>query len=177
MMIKKFRMCLMMGVVLLGLTACGFQLRNHNELAQPLHTVYLQTDNPYGSLESSLRQTLRSSGVKLADTANAAPVTLQLSKPAAINSTSTMGPSSQSRAYTLAYAVTFALVNTQGKILVGPETLQASRSLILSANQLPQSNNQTDILNHEMERDIINQLYNRLRSKQVAEALSLKPGK
>jgi LPS-assembly lipoprotein len=159
-------------IAVLVLNACGFQVRNQNELAQPLHMLYIKTDSPYGSFESGLRQTLHSSGVTLTDNARTAPVILQLSKPYETNANTTIGPSSQSRAYALDYQVTYTLMDAHGKIFIGPETLSTYRNLILSPNQLPQSNNQTDVLKYEMERDLISQLYNRLRSKQVDDALS-----
>lgn len=156
----------------LMLNACGFQLRDENELALPLHTLYIQTNSPYGSFESNLCQTLHSSHVTLATSAQAAPVVLRLSKPLESNTNTTVGPSNQSRTYTLTYQITYTLTNAQGKVFIGPETLTTSRNLVLSPNQLPQSNNQTDVLKYEMERDLISQLYNRLRSKQVSDALS-----
>jgi len=168
-MMSKKLLSPIIAAIFLMLTACGFQLRGDHELPQPLHRLYLEADNPYGSLESSLRRTLRSSDVILTNTAQVASVTLKLYKPIQTNTNTTMGPSSQSRAFALTYQVRYALVDPQGHILLGPENLATSRSLILSANQLPQSNNQSDVLKHEMERDIINQLYNRLNSEQVAE--------
>lgn len=158
--------------IVLMLSACSFQFRGQNTLPQSLRTLYLQSNNPYGSLESTLRQTLHSSGVTLVNTAQSAPVTLQISNPIQTNNGATVGPSSGTRVYTLSYQVTFTLSNTQNKIFVGPRTLTAIRNLTLSPNQLPQSNNQVDILNREMERDIVNQLYNMLRSEQVIQALS-----
>lgn len=171
-MLKKITLCLVTLIVVLGLTACGFHLRNQGQLSQSIHTLYLETSSPYGSLESNLSQTLRSSGVTLVDKAKAAPITLQLSKPIESDINATIGPSSQSRAYTLTYQVSYTLKNAQGKVLLGPETVTTTRNFILEANQLPQSNNQMSVLRYEMERDIVNQLYNRLRSKQVAQITS-----
>lgn len=170
--IRYFLTLLTLTIMLLGISACGFQLRGQNALPKSLHVLYFQTENQYGSLESMLRHTLRSSGVVLVNSAHAAPITLQLSTPVQTNNNATVGPSSRTRVYTLSYQVTFTLKNAQGKILVGPRTLATSRNLTLSANQLPQSNNQIDILSREMERDIVNQLYNVLCSKQVIQTIS-----
>jgi LPS-assembly lipoprotein len=171
-MIKfRYLFSLLSCVVLISLSACGFHLRSYNELPPAMHTLYLQTENPYGSFEASLRYNLRTSGVILVDAANKAPITLKISKPLQTNSNLATGPSSQARTYSISYEVTFSLANAQGENLLPPQTLNTSRNLILSANQLPQSNNQIDILNRDMEQDIINRLQNRLRSKQIIAAL------
>lgn len=162
-------------LALFGLIGCGFQFRDQNALPPGLRTLYLQTANPYGSLEAELRQTLRASGVVLVDNKKQAPVTLQLSNPVRTNSSATVGPSSQSRVYTLVYSVIFTLANSDGKLFMSPQTLTAVRTLTLAANQLLQSNNQLATLNKEMEREIIDHLYNHLRSQQVMQALQSKP--
>lgn len=174
MMIKKLRVCLL-GILLCGLTACGFQLRGHDLSALSLKAIYLQLDNPYGSLESKLRHMLHASGVTLVNDPARAPLSLHLYPSSTTNTNAMVGPSSQSRSYTLTYTVTYVLSDAKRAISLPPETLQVSRDLILSANQLPQSNNQIAVLNREMERDIISQLYNRLRSAEVEKVFLAKP--
>lgn len=160
---------------LIGLTGCGFQLRGQEGFPACLQVLYLQTENTYDPLETTLhqklRQIMRSSGVQLVETMRQAPVTLQLSRPIQTINSNVIGPSSQTRIYTVHYSVSVTLMDSHGKILTGPRLLQTSRSLTLSANQLLESNNQLDILTQEMEQEILNQLYQVLHAKQVLQSL------
>jgi len=169
---KTFFRIIITGLIFFNLTACGFHLRGQNELPPALHTVYLQTDNPYGQFESTLKQTLISAGVVMVDSPRAAPVTLSISKPVLANSMSTLGASNQTRVYTVVYTVTFSLMNAQGKVLFPATPITSTRSLTLSANQLLDSNSQLTLLEQEMQRDVIDQLYNRLMSQQIAQVLN-----
>lgn len=161
---------LLFGALLL--TGCGFHLGPQQPLPAPLHTMYLETDNPYGSLASLLRKELRSSHVTLVDSAQAAQVVLQLSKPVQGTTNATIGPTSQARIYLVKYEVSYTLKDKHGKVLLGPRELKSTRNLVLNANQLLQSNSQLSNLYSEMEHDIVTQLYSQLRSEQVQQALS-----
>ncbi len=52
------------------------------------------------------------------------------------------------------------------------QTLGTTRTLTLNAYQLIDSNNQLGLSEQEMQRELINQLYNRLTSKQVFEIIN-----
>lgn len=169
-LMKNKLIILLLSVLMLG--GCSFSLGPQQQLPAQLHTLYLETDNPYGSLESSLRKVFHSSNVTFVDSAQAATMTLQLSKPTKTNSGATVGPSSQSRIYVIKYVATYTLKDKQDKILLGPRELSSTRSLVLNANQLLQSNNQLSSLYTEMERDIVMQLYSQLRSEKAAQALA-----
>lgn len=162
---------ILVSLILIGVSACGFQPRNFNTLPKALHTLYIQSDDPYGSLTTTLRQTLRTSGINVVDSPSVAAVTLKLSRPVRTDNSATVGPTTSTRVFALTYSVTFTLTDSQGKNLLKPQTLTTSRTLTMAANQLLQSNNQLSTLTKEMEREIVNQLYNHLRSERVAEAL------
>lgn len=151
------------------LLGCGFSLRNANELPPTLQHLYLKTEEPFGRFETTLRATLRSSGVQLVTSPDQAPVTLAVSKPELSYSGSTVGTSNQSRVYSVVYAVAVSLLTPDGKVLWGPKMLRSLRNLTLSANQMIESNNQLSLLEQDMQRDVITQLYNRLGSEQVAQ--------
>lgn len=167
--------CIFLSLILLSMAGCGFRLRNQNELPPHLHILYLKTANPYGSFETNLGEALRSSGVTLVNSPQSAPITLLVFKPLQTNYSSTGGPSSQARVYIFRYSVTFTLTNASGKYLLKPQTLSTTRNLTLTANQLLQSNNQLSTLEREMQREIINQMYNRLSAEQVFKAVRLLP--
>jgi LPS-assembly lipoprotein len=159
-------------ISLFNLTACSaFHLRGQNELPPALRVLYVQTDDPYGLFTATLRTTLRSSGVTLVDSPALAKVTLNVSKPLLANRGVTIGSSNQTRIYSVSYSVNYVLTASDGKPILPAQTLTTSRTLTLSPNQLLESNNQLVLLEQEMQRELINQLFNRLTSQQVAQAL------
>ncbi len=171
---RIFLVFILSTLILCSLTACAFKLRGQNELPQGLRVMYLATDNPYGTFELNVRKTLRSSGITLVDSPEQANVILRLGKPDLSSNQGTVGNSNQSRIYNVLYTDTFSVEDTKGKTLI-MGWLRASRNLTLSANQLIESNNQLPLLEQEMQRDLISQLFNQLTSEQLAQALQAKP--
>lgn len=163
---------------LLALTACGFKLRSHaNSLPAELQTLYLNADNPYGPFESSLKQTLRASGVTLTQSPDQAPFTLNTTKPILATSNTTTGNSNETRVYNISYSVTYSLTNQRGSVVLPPQQAITTRSLTLSANQLLESNNQLTMLTREMQREVIAKMFNHLNSQEVAEIFRSHPSK
>lgn len=171
---QRFFTWLLIVIIALSVSACAFKLRNANELPPALHKIYLATDEPYGRFETTLRAILHSSDVSLVDMPTAAPIVLHITKPNLVYTATTIGTSNQSRVYSVVYGIIFSLLDAKGDLLLGPETITSVRSLTLSANQLIESNNQLSLLEQDMQRDVISQLYNRLGSQQVAQLLQTK---
>ncbi len=116
------------------LSSCGFHLRTQSQLPQQLRVLYVQSKTPYGSFETQLRQTLQSSGVKIVKSPDASPVTLHIVSTNLANTTTTIGPSSQSRIYTFVYSVEFNLTDQKGNLIYGPQTVSTTNNLTLSAD-------------------------------------------
>ncbi len=154
------------------LSACGFRFRNQHELPQQLRILYLQSNDPYGPFTISLKQALRSSGVELVDAASEASITLDLQSAHTTVIANSIGPSSQARVYSVNYTVIFALLNSVGAIILPAQHIVVNDTLTLNANQLLDSNNQLKILEEEMRREAIRQIYNRLSSQQVLQLVS-----
>ncbi len=53
--------------VLCSLSACGFKLYDKEKLPPQLHTLYLQSDNPYGQFETDLKHSFRAVGINFID--------------------------------------------------------------------------------------------------------------
>ncbi len=172
--IKNLTLILLLISLATGLAACGFKLRNARDLPPGLQTMYLQEEEPYGRFASTLQATLRAAGVNLLNSPSSA-ITLHLTKPNLAYNAATIGTSNQSRVYNVVLSVTFSLTNPQGDVLVAPANLKTTRFLTLNANQLIESNNQLSLLEQDMQHDLISQLFNRLSSPAVAQAIQNPP--
>ncbi|MFT3741224.1 MAG: LPS assembly lipoprotein LptE [Gammaproteobacteria bacterium] len=168
---RQFLLALGLSLALAFMTGCAFHLRGHSHWPPALRTLYLAMENPYGEFEINLQRSLASAGVQLVSAPCSAPITLKVAKPVVVTRASTIGTSNQTRIYTVTYSVVVTLQNAAGQPLLPPMQLTSIRNLTLSANQMIESNNQLALLEKEMERDIISQLYYRLSSEQVRSIL------
>jgi LPS-assembly lipoprotein len=166
----KIKLIIIIGI-LCSLTACGFKLYSKESIPPQLHTVYLQSNEPYGSLETSLKSTLSTQGINFTDTAQQAPIILNISGTSFTHDDSNTVSSSQATVYNFTYDVTFNLLTTQGKAIIQPQTVEATRTLTLNPNEVLDSNPEVDTMKQEMERELIFKITNRLNSKNTKQAL------
>lgn len=170
--LKNGSVILVLLSLILTLTACGFKLRSQAGFPPQMQTLYLNAEDPYGLFETSLRQTLQASGVKLTDSPAAAPVTLNLPRTVLDTDNTTFGGSNEARVFDVTYRVAYSLTDSNGRVIVPMTEIVTSRSLILNANQLLTSNDQLMMLSQEMQRETISKMRDRLSSRQVREALT-----
>ena len=143
------------------LSGCGFHVRNGDALPPQLHTLYLQSDQPYGQFEITLKRALQKATLNVVNTPTAAPIALQIINTRFTHDTPTIGDSSQARVYNFTYTVTFSITNTRsGHTLLLPRTVSMTRALTINANQVIDSNNDVDIAQRQMQRGAIMQILN-----------------
>ncbi len=103
----KFLKYIILIYILCSLTACGFKLYSKEAIPPQLHTIYLQSNNPYGSLETSLKQTLTTQGIHFTDSAKHVPIILNISDTNFTHDNSNTVSSAQATVYNFTYDVTF----------------------------------------------------------------------
>ena len=153
------------------LTACGFHLRNPGFIPPKLRVLYLTSNNPYGEFEGKLKQSLKSVGIVLVNSPTATPITLQILATSLSYYPTSIGTSNQAMIYDVSYSMQFQLTDAVGTVLYGPQTVYSATNLTLNANQIITSNNQINILSDQLQRDVINKLFNVLSSPAVQQAI------
>jgi len=166
----KFLKYIILIYILCSLTACGFKLYSKEAIPPQLHTIYLQSNNPYGSLETSLKQTLTTQGIHFTDSAKHVPIILNISDTNFTHDNSNTVSSSQATVYNFTYDVTFNLLDAHGKKIIKPQTVSATRTLTLNPNEVLDANPEVDTMKQEMERELIFKITNRLNSKNTKQA-------
>ncbi len=157
------------------LTACGFHLRGHGSVAvlpSQLKVLFVESKQPYGALTQEVEQMLRGMGVKLVNTAQAAPYTLAILSAQTSQQTTGMSPTTQVSTYALSYSMTYQIMDKAGHIVVAPRSLMASRSYASNSNQILSSNYEYAQLENDMRRDVISQMINQLGAKEILQALA-----
>lgn len=153
------------------LSSCGFRPQGAMKLAQPLHTMYLQTQDPYGSLAHSLEQYLKMSNVRLVTNQSDATAILVISDESVSQELLSVSGTQQTRQYNLALSVTFEVTDNKGKILIPSQTLIEKRGITIQSNQILGSSNEATLLYQQMRRAIAYSIMFRLSARDVTKAL------
>lgn len=171
-----FNKILLIFVLIITLTACGFHLRGHEPLPSQLQTLYVASNNPYDTFTTELMQTLKNSGVYPTQNAQAAPVTLQILDQNSALVPVSYGNVGQTTLYTLNYKVKYQLLDRAGITLLEPQTITITRSYSVTSSQISSDLYARQELEQEMRRDAIYQLLNNLRSLKTQNLLIQKLG-
>ena len=169
---KKLYSTLLILLLSLTITGCGFHLRGHEPMPPQLKVLFLQTAKPFSKLTKDLQRIFQRSGVLLTCNSHNAPVTLQIMVDNFTQSTTSIGSSGQVTTYILNYTIVYQLLDSCGHVLVPPQTITSTRSYAITSNQLLSNINALSSLQDEMRRELIYQLFNRLRSPLVLQALN-----
>jgi LPS-assembly lipoprotein len=154
------------------LSSCGFQLRGETPLSPPLKRLYIQTADPYGALTRNLRDYLMRSDVELVDSPAEALTILHIISEVQNQQLLSVSGLQQTRQYSLTLSVTFEIMNPKGIVLVPPSTLTENRTLTTLSDLILGGTNEQNTLYQQMRLAIINDIMNRLGSRDVTILLT-----
>jgi LPS-assembly lipoprotein len=155
------------------LSSCGFHLRGAVTLAQPLKTLYLRSQDPYGELSRNLKQNLKISGVHMVTSPEQATTILEIIHEEPSHQLLSVGGTQQTRQYNLILTVVFQITDNQGKILVPSQTVSESQALTVQANQELGGSNEENNLYRQMRRAIVYDIMNRLASDDIRKQITV----
>lgn len=155
----------------LMLTGCGFHLRGEQPLAKALHSMYLQTSDPYGVLSHNLRQSLKMSSVVLTDKPEQAKTILVILRDDTSQEFLGVSGTQQIRQYNLIATVSFELTDNKGRMLIAPQTLSATRTITVQSNQILGSSNEANLYFKQMQRSLASSIMYRLSSIEITKAI------
>lgn len=160
---------------LLLLSSCGFKPRGAVPLAPPLHSLYLETSDPYGQLARYLTQYLRASGVNIVASAKAAETVLEILSETTGQQLLSVGGTQQTRQYSLTLTVSFQITDPLGRVLVPAQSVTQSRTIPIQSNQILGGSNEANNLYRQMRQSIVYDIMTRLGSNQTTTLVMKKP--
>ncbi|HDZ56707.1 MAG TPA: hypothetical protein ENI17_08325 [Pseudomonas xinjiangensis] len=151
---------LLLGVTLF-LSGCGFQLRGTGVDSIKLEQIRLSSNEINSPIYRQLRDTLEAEGVEVTDTAR---YHLQLLESRNERSALSYTGRASAAEIEIRQYLTFQITDTEGRVLIGPETLTTQRVYINDRDNIVGTGEEEDLLIREMRQDMTRQMLFRLAS-------------
>ena len=165
-------MKLLVCIITLLLTACGFHPQGDAKLAPPLKKMYLQTADPYGNLARNLHDYLKMSHVQLVNSPDEADTILEIERDGNSQELLSVAGTQQTRQYKLIVTVVFAVSDNKGRTILAPQTMTEARVITVQANQILGSSNEASLYAQQMRRSLAIAIMNRLSSIEVTKIVN-----
>ena len=159
-------------VALVGLlSSCGFGWQKKETIPPQLRSLYLQSAHDYDQFNIYLKRTLIANGINILPNIKNAGYVLDVGSTDFSHSGASVYSSAQASVYTFTFTANLGIYKTGGKVILPLQTISSSRALTLNPSEVLAASNQVDMVKQELQHDVIYQISNRLRSKQVKEAV------
>lgn len=156
---------------LLFLTACGFHLRGQVALPSELNNVYIESPTAYSPIVRNIRSALQANHVRLVESVHEALYILRVSDPDIASHAIATGSTSSSREYQVDYKITISLDKANGRSLVTPFTLIASRKTTVLPDKLLENTGQLVSLKQDMQNELAQKVLFKLNSNETRSIL------
>lgn len=154
---------LLLTLLLLLISGCGFKLRGLYDIPESLTQVALQSSSSDSQLKRALEQALEANGVVITDQA---PYRIELLEQRFDRRTLSLDRSARASEYELRGEVTFRVTDQEGEELLPARTLMSERSYNVDSANITASDSQEPVLRQQMYQDLAQQIlrqYIRLR--------------
>ncbi|MDV3468134.1 LPS assembly lipoprotein LptE [Stenotrophomonas sp. C3(2023)] len=154
----------------LGLTGCGFHLRNKLMLPADTSAVQVVSTAPYSELAKLLRRSLAGSGAVIADADATTPAArLQVVSERWGDLPIAIDAQGRAQEYSLRYAVIFKFTREDGSELVPQQVIELARDYVSPPTDATGTTTEREILADELRREMSASIIRRIDSVVRAE--------
>ena len=153
---------LMLGCVLLSLDGCGFRLRGSSAVALSMPATYVTGTAASAPLLAELNQNLKSAGVVLVDKRENSRAVLIITGEEKGRRVLSVGGAGTVQEYELRYAVTFTVVDHEGKEILPAHTVERLRAVSFNEAQVLAKGSEEELLYRDLRRDVVQGMIRRL---------------
>lgn len=147
----------------LGLTACGFHLRNALSLPPDLGPVRVVAKDPYSPLAESLAMALEQAGATpAAEDAPGDVATLRIRLEKWGSTPISIDQFGRAQEYTLRYAVMFSLDKADGTNVVPEQTVELARDYVSVPTRSTGTEGEREVLAREMQKEMTASILRRI---------------
>jgi len=135
-------------ILILFLTACGYQLRGAVELPKGMENVYLE--NASGPLQNEVRKALKFSKGKLVASPKEAGIVIKIIKEEMKTRVLSLSPTGKANQFELIYNLQFSIYAPSGKLLLANQRVQSQRSYFNDQTEILAQTNEEQLIRNEM---------------------------
>ena len=158
-----FRQILVL-LCLLGLSACGFQLRGNASL--PFESIYVEGGQ---DIAIDLQRAIRPTTTKVTDNAKDAQAVLQVLGEAREKRILTLSSAGRVNEFRLLYRVTFKVTDKTGLELLSPQLIELRRDITFNDSQTLAKESEEALLYRDMQTDAVQQIFRRMSALRASQ--------
>lgn len=158
-----FRQILVL-LCLLGLSACGFQLRGNASL--PFESIYVEGGQ---DIAIDLQRAIRPTTTKVTDNAKDAQAVLQVLSEAREKRILTLSSAGRVNEFRLLYRVTFKVTDKTGLELLSPQLIELRRDITFNDSQTLAKESEEALLYRDMQTDAVQQIFRRMSALRASQ--------
>jgi len=158
----SLRIALVVLLVSLSLSACGYRLAGTADLPPELSSIYLVTNNISESQSRALQRSLENGGATVVSQLDQQSVQLNVSLK--VEPTRQLATSARDGAIVrrISRGLTFSVKAADGQTIVAPQTLRQQKNAYLNDDSLTASNREEEAVTRELEQSLFDQLIRQL---------------
>ena len=151
-----------MGLLLVAIAGCGFQLRGSVPLPDSMKMIYVQGINVKQGLGLELKRALKQNGIQVVNDYEKDSAVLTVLENKFERRVLSVGNNAKVSEYELYSVLKFKVTDGQGKLLVEPEVLEAIRDYQFDQTQVLSSDGEEAILREQLNNQLVQSLLRRL---------------
>lgn len=141
-------------LLLLALTACGFQLSGAPQLPPQMARTYIDTPDRYSLFYRTLRRELRNAGVELVDSAAAANAVFSILSDETDQRVLSVSARNVPREYEVYYSVAYVVQSNDG-LLLEPQRQTGTRDYTYDETRVLGKSREEELLREAIARDLV----------------------
>ncbi len=142
-------------IMLVSMTACGFHLRGDVKLAPQLSKVYFQGADIYDPMVREWSRSLTSAGSTVVEDMKDATAIIQILKNGGDRRVLSVGSDGKVKEYELYQSLEFRVHDAAGPQLLDAQQLVLTRSYLFDVNDVLGKAGEEESLRHDMRRDLV----------------------
>ena len=149
-------------LLLICVSACGFQLRSDAALAEKLGTTRLSVVDEFSPFARQLKRSLQRSGVELIEVPDRDAGLIDVSVNRVKREILTIGDTARVREYRVSHDVEFRVLNASGEEILPLQVLQQSRDLSFDEGELLAATREEEFIREELSGNLVRLVVQRL---------------
>lgn len=158
----KLHRLVVLAILALALSACGFHLREEVRLASGMQRVAIEGVDSLNPLGRDLRKALTRAGAEIVEGSAGRSAVLRIGSNTIRTDVLSVGGNARANEYTIRYHVDFDVLSASGAPLLAVQSIELTRDFTFDATQALGIAAEQDLLIDELQREMVQAILRRL---------------